>query len=1037
MKAYQTSELSSIEWESLAILYTVEEPIPMDLFSRLTPLPAEAFLEMVKKAEAWGWIRRISPDRIALAADLSPGIQDGIRDIFTPQKRSMFIKRIEQNGLKDAIGPALMARLFSVSGRLEEAVELWVGLFEDAIREKDEKRAALYLKEAVDGLFALGDSGKKDRKRQFVQSVLNLQESAQYFSPDYFVGQTWRRLAKKAMHVADELGDKRSHALFTLAYGMFLSIRQPAQAIPVLAQGKKTAEDLDDPDIMAAAAGPIGIYYTIQGRHIDAIRYVERFQSDLTFSKNRNRDYNVSIVLGISAFFVGRFHTAVGILLSHWRTAKIKGWLSEAAMLRALLGNCLTVLGHTAAGGLHCSEALGESRALNYEFAMMMSQVGLALNDIREGRTEDAYQHFEAAYAHTKMGTTIRRFIFPWSLEIMHAFHREGFAPIPGWNFPEQFDRCMIGPNLHLRGVALRIGAEEKIRQGESGNHILLDLQASEEYLNQSGDPIELIKTQIAQVRLKLRGKDTTGAARLIRSIWNKGSDLRNTLPRETLRFLSEQAELSSEKHPAGKDVLGRLFQLLDVLYLPWEPDEGFDIMVRLSSQVLAAERGALFVFGKGRRTAAPELKGACNLTAIEVADPDFNIIMEQITRTFRENRPLVIRSEKMPTRLLDANVRSLLCLPLNINDDTKGVLFHSNTYLDNHFTDLDDRVLKTYSRYLIDFLKFIIKRSEKPSFSPQTHLPPRHNGEGEILTRNATMREIMDQTETAARSDSTVMILGETGTGKELFAQKIHTASLRSTGPLVIVDATAIPENLVESELFGHEKGAFTGADRMKKGQIEMAHTGTLFVDEVGELPLPTQVKLLRAFDKHAFYRIGGTRKRHSDFRLVVATNRDLSEEVAAGRFRQDLFYRLNVISIRLPPLRKRGKDIVLLAHHFFRKYTTRYRKENLQISPKDEARLMAYPWPGNIRELKNVMERAAILSSGNRLDLNLSTCRELDGELTPDSVLPMDDMQRQYIQKVLEITGGRIGGPKGAATLLGMKKTTLFSRMQKLGLR
>ncbi|MBW2368149.1 MAG: sigma 54-interacting transcriptional regulator [Deltaproteobacteria bacterium] len=1036
MEARRTPELSPAHWESLAILHAVGKPIPMDLFSRLAPLSTGPFLKMVNGAEASGWIRRIPPDKIALAPDLPPGIRHGIRDIDTPQKRSRWIERIERNGLTDAVGPALMARLLSGSGRVEAAVALWVRLIEEAIREEDYKSAELHLEKGADELFSLGDSEKESRKSQFVRSVLDLQDSV-YFIPDYATGKTWRRLVHKAQQTAGDLGDKRSQALLSLGYGMLLSHRQPSQAIPVFAQGKKAAEDLGDPDIMAAAAGHIGMYYGIQGLYKDALRYMERFQSDLTFSHHRDHNYNISIITGTSAFFTGRFHTAVGILLSQWRTAKIKGRKGQAAMLRAMLGTHLTALGHTPAGRLHLSEALSESLALDYEIAMMMSRVGLALHDMREDRIGDAYEHFKSAWADTKIGNIMRRFNAPWNLEMMQAFHREGYDPIPGWNFSEQFDRCMIGPNLHLRGVALRIGAEGKMRQGESSDRILPDIQAGEAYLTKSGDPTELTKTRVARIRLKLRDGDTKGAARLARSAWNKGPEFRNALPRETLSFLYEQAELSSAKHSAGEDFLGKFLQLLDAFYPPWEPDEGFDIMVRLSNRVLGAERGALFVFNKDHRSPAPEMKAACNLTAVEAAHPDFSIIMEQIIKTFQENRPRVIRSEKMPSWPLDAHVRSLVCIPVDISAGTKGVLFHANTYLEDNFPNQDNQALVTFGRSLGDCIKFIKTRREKPVFSPHTTLPPRHAGEDEILTRDATMRKIIDQTETAARSDATVMILGDTGTGKELFAKKIHTASLRAKGPFVIVDATAIPENLVESELFGYEKGAFTGADRMKRGQIETAHNGTLFVDEVGELPLPTQAKLLRAFDNKSFHRIGGTRQKHSNFRLVIATNRDLSKEVAAGRFRQDLFYRLNVVSIHLPPLQKRGKDMVLLANHFLRKYTTRYRKAELQMSPQDEARLRAYPWPGNVRELKNVMERATILSVGDRLELNLATGRDLPEDLSSDNVLTMEDMQRRYIEKVLEITGGRLSGPNGAATLLGMKTTTLFSRMQKLGLR
>jgi transcriptional regulator with GAF, ATPase, and Fis domain len=250
-------------------------------------------------------------------------------------------------------------------------------------------------------------------------------------------------------------------------------------------------------------------------------------------------------------------------------------------------------------------------------------------------------------------------------------------------------------------------------------------------------------------------------------------------------------------------------------------------------------------------------------------------------------------------------------------------------------------------------------------------------------------------------------------------------------------VDATTIPESLVESELFGHEKGAYTGADSRKRGRIELAHEGTLFIDEIGELPMQVQTKLLRALEGKTFYRVGGTQPVKSDFRLVAATNRNLSEEVAAGRFRQDLYYRLDVIRIVLPPLRERGDDIILLARSFFRHYCNRYGRMGLELTREHEDNLMAYPWLGNVRELKNVIERAVTLSSGKELILDLPIGQAPSSEAGFSDAPTMDELQRRYIKHVLEKTGGRIYGPDGAAEILGMKRSTLYTRMYKLGLR
>ena len=260
---------------------------------------------------------------------------------------------------------------------------------------------------------------------------------------------------------------------------------------------------------------------------------------------------------------------------------------------------------------------------------------------------------------------------------------------------------------------------------------------------------------------------------------------------------------------------------------------------------------------------------------------------------------------------------------------------------------------------------------------------------------------------------------------------------SPRRGGPFIIVDATTIPDNLFESELFGHEKGAFTGAERQKMGLLELADQGTLFIDEIGEIPWNMQAKLLRALQEKRFSRVGGTRVIKSDFRLITATNRDLSQEVQAGRFRNDLYYRINTVTISIPPLRERQEDIVILAEHFIGVFDRKYQQPEHKMSPDDRERLLAYHWPGNVRELKNVVERSVLLSSGARLELNLPLESGSQFEESFDDCPALDEVQRRYIRFILKKTNGRIGGPGGAADLLDMKRTTLIARMKKLGLK
>jgi formate hydrogenlyase transcriptional activator len=293
----------------------------------------------------------------------------------------------------------------------------------------------------------------------------------------------------------------------------------------------------------------------------------------------------------------------------------------------------------------------------------------------------------------------------------------------------------------------------------------------------------------------------------------------------------------------------------------------------------------------------------------------------------------------------------------------------------------------------------------------------------------------VLEQVERVAPTDSTVLIQGETGTGKELIAQAIHNVSPRYGRPYVKLNCAAIPFDLLESELFGHERGAFTGAIAQKVGRFELADKGTLFLDEVGDIPLALQPKLLRVLQEQEFERLGSGRTHRVDVRLVAATHRNLEQMVKRNEFRSDLYYRLNVFPIPLPPLRERREDIPALVEHFVEIYARRMNKQIEHIPPETMSSLVSYPWPGNIRELQNFIERSVILTSGNVLHPPLASLQS-----TPEAqslgAITLEDAERDHILKILEQTRWVVAGPNGAAARLGVKRSTLYFRMQKLGI-
>jgi formate hydrogenlyase transcriptional activator len=413
--------------------------------------------------------------------------------------------------------------------------------------------------------------------------------------------------------------------------------------------------------------------------------------------------------------------------------------------------------------------------------------------------------------------------------------------------------------------------------------------------------------------------------------------------------------------------------------------------------------------------------------------------------RAFRARRTLVFHDDEL-TRfgevvapLRQCGIRALCCVPLAVRDLALGTLEIGSCEPDA-FTPAAVAVIDVVGHHVAmavgNGLAFheIVQRDDNPAgeqISPQGQIPAEEPFEG-IVGGSRPLRDVLQQVEIVAQTDSTVLVLGETGTGKELIARAIHNRSARRGRAFVKINCAAIPSGLLESELFGHERGAFTGAVAQKIGRFEEANGGTLFLDEVGEIPLELQPKLLRVLQDQEFVRVGGTRTIKVDVRLVAATNRDLAQMVEQHGFRDDLYYRLNVFPIRVPSLRERPDDIEPLVRHFVQRFAARMQRR-IEAIPTETLELMRrYPWPGNIRELENLVERAVILSVGPRLMIPLEHLIRRSSSLAQDDDA-LELVKRAHIVRVLEKTNWIVGGPRGAAARLGMKRTTLQSFMKR----
>src|SRR3984957_6801262 len=438
--------------------------------------------------------------------------------------------------------------------------------------------------------------------------------------------------------------------------------------------------------------------------------------------------------------------------------------------------------------------------------------------------------------------------------------------------------------------------------------------------------------------------------------------------------------------------------------------------------------------------------------------------VRERSRIVFRTGKPLIAAREEFAAEFEGAiGLNSLCVFPLIMRERVLGV-FGVGSSRENAFTEDDLTFLGQVANQIAIAVENALAYGQISELKDKltqenVYLESEIRSElhfEDIVGNSELLRRVLREVETVAPADSTVLIYGETGTGKELIARAVHNLSSRKSNPFVKLNCAAIPKDLIESELFGHEKGAFTGAIIQRVGRFELANRGTIFLDEIGDIPLELQPKLLRVLQEREFERLGSTRTMRSDARLIAATNRDLDQLVAEGKFRSDLYYRLNVFPVRVPALRERPADIPLLVRHFVQQFSRRMTKAIEAIPAETMTALTRYPWPGNIRELQNVIERAVILTNGPVLSVHIDDLRapspaaallstpngnaastQIPDASRQDLRSALEESERQHILAALEKSNWVVAGPEGGAARLGLKRSTLESRIQKLGIR
>ena len=498
--------------------------------------------------------------------------------------------------------------------------------------------------------------------------------------------------------------------------------------------------------------------------------------------------------------------------------------------------------------------------------------------------------------------------------------------------------------------------------------------------------------------------------------------------------------------HSPGEIILEEISRIGNDVLSIHNPKRILGNILISANRTIGAERGAIFLIKKEGNEVNFQLRASKNFTLDQMKHPAFAPTLAKMKEVALSGKGCImgVFGGKRQNLMEQNSIRSRLCVPIALKGEILGVMYHDNRLMSGVFKDSHLRIMSflaafaafildnEYSHELIHKLKR--KLTNNTFRGEANHKESSYEG---IIGKSKPLRNVISEIEKVSSTDAAVLILGETGVGKDLIAAAIHKRSLRNNGPFVKVQCNTLQESLIISELFGHEKGAFTGANNRRIGRFELADGGTFFMDEIGDLPLDVQVRLLNVLQTKRFERIGGAGKTiQSDFRFIAATNRDMEQLIIHKQFREDLFYRINVFPIHVPPLRERKEDIPLLAEYFLGIYSSRAGKKYLSIPPDDIKEISKYNWPGNIREMRHLIERSIILASGPELRLADLLPANKDAPHS-EAIFTLSENERRHILKALHATDWKIRGPGGAAELLDVHPSTLTSRIKKLGLK
>jgi len=845
---------------------------------------------------------------------------------------------------------------------------------------------------------------------------------------------------RESISISRHTGNSRSNSLLEICMGRLLqSIGKGDEAYIHYQEGWRFAEELGDKDLLRDVSKNYALSLFWQGKISEAISIYERTLGNLEEISTELRDLWAYLMLAYCYGIKGQVSRGVGLAEAVRERALSRGYLRSQSFAHAVIAHILLEARKISDAKPHIEKALEIGDKTGSSLALWMAKPCKAYELYSRGDLHRAKEFLESAISHAKsLGQVYSP--SPLIIEILWALHTSEHEPIKDHSFFSEVERLMSWSNIYMQGASLRYLALAKKREGRSRKEIEGLLRESRSLLAEAGAEVELSRTEIELCRLYLESDNLPAAKESCKLAYRKMCKVDDHLFPSELLFLVHK----KKKEQPLFDGISKL----GVLSQNWADQNDFlGKVIGVLTDMFAAERGVILLTKEKAPRCSFKVAAARNFSPEELNQFKKGPLYDLLQKSMKENQILITSPGKdiIKPPVDSMHNSSIACVPMKIGDSINGVIYMDNRLIKGLFSRKDilamtaignivgmaieNSHLHRQIRGLQDRLK------TDPEYSEQFELAQLSN---HIIGNSAVIRKVMKLVRKVASSDATVFISGETGVGKELIARSIHLLSQRADKPFVTVNISALSEGLIESELFGHEKGAFTGAVRDKPGRFEMANKGTIFLDEIGDLSVEAQVKLLRVLQEGEFERVGGTRTLRSDFRLIVATNRDLRMEISKGKFRIDLFYRLDIFPITIPSLKDRPKDIPLLATYFTKNYAMQHRK-NIRIPDHEMRKLIAYTWPGNIRELKHVIERSVILSENGDLRIPDLTNHQIPPEpenAQGEVLLSLDEIQRTHILSVLGHVKWRIRGEKGASKILGLKASTLEARMKKLGI-